>query len=192
MVIFLTFFMAIRTRKKIIVQKTLFLWLCITILIKIEFNNNMIISEDDIDFDTVSGLTLTGWQILRLASYGLDYCDAFENPSSSQKIKENKRIFSLANLLGYTFYLPVLSQGPLILFSLYSNMIKENASDAENNDAPNRIIRLLRDLGNVAGICFVSIFMMHYLYTDPVTFDEDVRICGETLGIFFCRLIKRV
>lgn len=168
----ITFYMAMLTTRKCVVVITFIFWLCIAGATKIARGRDFL--PENITYeDFVDGLTINYWLVMRLVSFVLDYCDEIVGSSQSKEYEKINQKFSTINLLGFSFYLPVLMQGPPLLFSNYTHMIDDN-SMRKNNDFRYRVNQLVIALIRVAVISFIAVFMMHYLYTDPVMYDEGV------------------
>lgn len=174
-----TFYVAMFTARKWIIVSTLFPWICFVGCTRIAYQRNLLPTSMMYDEFTYA-MTTNCWLSLRLASFALDYCNEFVNSSKSKEYAEFKGKFSIINFLGYSFYLPVLMQGPLIIFPSYAVMIKQNVS-LKNSDLPHRVKRLTIELIRITIISFIAVLMMHYFYTDPILYDEHVSLTRSPL-----------
>ncbi|XP_031621788.1 protein-cysteine N-palmitoyltransferase Rasp-like [Contarinia nasturtii] len=166
----LSFYIAMRSAKKRIVWFTLLAWLCFAGLVKFDMRSRKFISKNVTHLEIFNGITAVGWQIIRLTSYTLDYCDALSNVNNSVKNAEFGRKFSLVNFIAFSFYLPFFAQGPPTIYMNYLSMINENKL-GKNCDLQKRVKNLLIELMRLAGTSFVAIVMMHYLYAEAISYD---------------------
>lgn len=158
--------------QKRFVWLTLFSWLCFAGLVKADVRIRKLIPKDVTHLEVYSGITIVAWQILRLTSYALDYCDAL---TKLMKKENFCRKFSTLNLIGFCFYLPVLRQGPSISYSSYVNMIEENVTkSSQNSDFLKRAKNLVKELIGAASTCFIAVLMMHFLYADAFIYAPNV------------------
>lgn len=174
-----------RSRKKIFIWLTVLAWLCFAGLIKFDMRPRQFISKNITNVEIFSGITAVGWQLIRITSYTLDYCDALASVSGSIKNAEFYRKFSLVNFLAFSFYLPFFAQGPPTIYSGYLSMIEKNEL-GKNSDWQQRTINLLIELIRLAGTSFIAVVMMHYLYSETITYDPYVSCCiNSQIFVFF-------
>lgn len=181
MTMLFTFYMAMKTARKYIIFITLFSWLGIQGLFEMANQSHLlfgILTEDDY----FRGLIMMYWLMMRLASFALQYCDEFIDPKKSlEKIRQR---FSLINLLGFSYYLPVLTLGLPLLFSRYANVLGENEL-RKNGNLSIRIKILIIELFRIIMTGFIAVLMMHYIYTNPIYHDEYVSLIEHPLKIAF-------
>lgn len=168
-VMLFTFFVAMKTARKYIIFITIFSWIGVFGLLEM-FSQRHFLSVILTQSDLFCGLFMMYWLMMRLASFALQYCDELDSKKSLEKIVHK---FSVVNLLGFSYYLPVLTIGLPLLFSRYAMMLQENEL-RNNEDFRNRLKKLIIELIRVIMTGFIAVLMMHYIYTFPIYYDEYV------------------
>lgn len=160
---------------KITVQKS-YVWLTTISLLIL----NSVLMRESTDFsqyftqsEFFDVIVPFSWQLTRLTSFALTYCD--EKRLSNESFKLNER-FSFINYLAYGFYLPIFMHGPTMIYSGYLSMIEQNKLIDGNSDSLERSKNLLKRLLQLWAIYLLKDLMLHFLYTEAVYYDRNVRI----------------
>lgn len=113
------------------------------------------------------------WTHLRCLSFSLETIRTARDVK--QKTDKNITGLQILNMLSYTFYLPVLFVGPIIL---YSDFIK-SLNTPYKSSLKRRIFCFASNLTRYVGWFFFTEFSLHFIYFNALQYYPEVRrVCS--------------
>lgn len=164
-----------QTKKKTFIWVILMIWLSLIGIVKHDMILSLVYGEYLDFYQLCLGLTGFSWQLLRLTSFSLDYCDskspAIKLMHNDGKISHKTNvIYSFGAFLGYSFYMPILMEGLPFNYSHYATMIQYNKWEKLSVRSKQLFVELIR----LFFIYLLNELMLHYFYTDAVIYNEMV------------------
>lgn len=149
-------------------------WLLIMNMLK-QSSVQEVLLPDLHDLELYEAIVYFCWMVLRLVSFTLDYRDECDHRSPS----EYGANYSIANYLGYVFYVPTMLHGPPMTYVRYIHMLPLNKYQRVE-DFLARLSELLKTLVRLACWSFVYELAMHYIYANKVVYNSQVSRIGTT------------